>query len=334
MPATLAELSEVSGARLVGDADCVINAVNTLGSAKKDEITFLSNRHYANLLSQTKASAVILSEDDLKNCSTNALVSNAPYLVYAKVANYLYPVKERAAAIDEHAVIGQNCNIDSTSTISANVVIGDNVVINAGVCIGPGCVIEDNVCIGENTLLFANTTLCHDVKIGNNVILHPGVVIGADGFGLAQENGRWLKIPQIGSVTLGDNVEVGANSTIDRGAIGDTVISNGVKIDNQVQIGHNAFIGEDTAIAGCVALAGSAHIGKRCQIGGACAINGHIEIADDVIVTGMSGVASSIKSPGVYSSAIPVTDNKTWRRNVIRFKSLDEIIKKIMFKLE
>jgi len=334
MSATLAELSKVSGARLVGEPECVIHAINTLDLAKTNEITFLSNRHYASLLEQTKASAVILSEDDLKNCPTNALVSDAPYLVYAKIANYLYPAKQRSGYINEHAVIGQKSNIDKTSTISANVVIGDNVVIDAGTYVGPGCVIADNVRIGENTMLLANVTICHDATIGKNVILHPGVVIGADGFGLAQENGHWLKIPQIGSVSLGDFVEVGANSTIDRGAIGNTIISNGVKIDNQVQIGHNAFIGEDTAIAGCVALAGSASIGKRCQIGGASSINGHIEITDDVIITGMSGVANSIKTPGVYSSAIPVTDNKIWRRNIIRFKNLDEIIKKIMFKLE
>ncbi len=334
MSATLGELSDVSGAKLVGDSECVITAVNTLGLAKKDEISFLSNRHYAPLLLQTKASAVILAEADLKNCSTNALVSNEPYLVYAKIANYLYPVKRQTGAIDEHAVIGQECSIDDTSTISANVVIGDNVVINAGVYIGPGCVIAENVCIDEDTILYANITVCRDVIIGKNVILHPGVVLGADGFGLAQENGQWLKIPQIGSVTIGDDVEVGANSTIDRGAIGDTIISNGVKIDNQVQIGHNAFVGEDTAIAGCVALAGSAIIGKRCQIGGACSINGHIEITDDVVITGMSGVANSIKSPGIYSSAIPVTENKIWRKNIIRFRKLDEIIKNIMFKLD
>ncbi|GJM04910.1 MAG: UDP-3-O-acylglucosamine N-acyltransferase [marine bacterium B5-7] len=333
MSATLGELSNVSGARLVGDSECVITAVNTLGLAKKDEISFLSNRHYAHLLLQTKASAVILTEADLKNCPTNALVSDEPYLVYAKIANHLYPVKRQTGAIDKHAIIGQECSIDHTSTISANVVIGDNVVINAGVFIGPGCVIAENVCIDENTILVANITVCHDVTIGKNVILHPGVVIGADGFGLAQENGQWLKIPQIGSVTLGDNVEVGANSTIDRGAIGDTIISNGVKIDNQVQIGHNAFVGKDTAIAGCVAVAGSASIGQRCQIGGASSINGHIEITDDVIITGMSGVANSIKSSGVYSSAIPVTDNKIWKRNIIRFKNLDVIIKNIMFKL-
>ncbi len=334
MSATLAELSKVSGARLVGDPECVINSINTLDLAKTGEITFLSNRHYANLLVQTKASAVILSEDDLNNCSTNALVSDVPYLAYAKIANYIYPVKRQNGAIDKNAVIGQECNIDHTSTISAHVVIGNNVVINAGTYIGPGCVIADNACIGENTMLFANVTICHGVVIGKNVILHPGVVIGADGFGLAQENGEWLKIPQIGSVNLGDHVEVGANSTIDRGAIGDTVICDGVKIDNQVQIGHNVFIDENTAIAGCVALAGSARIGKRCQIGGASSINGHIEITDDVIITGMSGVANSIKSPGVYSSAIPVTDNKIWRRNIIRFKNLDKIIKNIMFKLD
>jgi UDP-3-O-[3-hydroxymyristoyl] glucosamine N-acyltransferase len=333
MSATLGELSRISGARLVGDADCDINSVNTLSLAKEGEITFLSNRHYVHLLAQTNASAVILAEGDSKNCPTNSLISKVPYLAYAKIANYLYPVSQRTGYIDENAVIGQKSDIDPSSSISANVVIGKNVVISAGATIGPGCVIDDNVSIGENTTLFANVTLCHDVTVGRDVILHPGVVIGADGFGLAQENGQWIKIPQIGSVNLGDNVEVGANSTIDRGAIEDTIISSGVKIDNLVQIGHNAVIGENTAIAGCVAVAGSATIGKRCQIGGGSNINGHIQITDDVIITGMSGVASSIKTSGVYSSAIPVTDNKVWKRNVIRFKNLDEIIKKIMIKL-
>ena len=334
MPATLGELSRVSGARLEGDADCKISSVNTLMLAKEGEISFLSNRHYAHQLPQTNASAVILSEEDFNNCPTNSLVSETPYLAYAKIANHLYPSTKLPGYIDESAVFGAECNIDDSSSISANVVVGNNVVVRAGTYIGPGCVIEDNVEIGENTSLVANVTLCHDVVIGKNVILHPGVVIGADGFGLAQEKDQWIKIPQIGSVKIGDNVEVGANSTIDRGAIGDTIIGPGVKIDNQVQIGHNVEIGENTAIAGCTAIAGSAIIGKRCMIAGAVAINGHIEIADDVIITAMSGVPNSINSPGVYSSGIPVTENRIWRRNIIRFKKLDETIKKLMSRLE
>ncbi len=331
---TLGELSQVSGARLEGDAACEISAVNTLKMAKEGEISFLSNRHYAHQLPQTNASAVILSEEDFKNCPTNSLISEIPYLAYAKIANHLYPCVKSTGYIDESAVIGSDCHIDDTSFISANVVIGNNVVIQSGSSIGPGCVIEDNVEIGKNTSLIANVTLRQDVVLGKNVKLHPGVVIGADGFGMAQENGQWLNIPQIGSVKIGDNVDVGANSTIDRGAIEDTIISAGVKIDNQVQIGHNVFIDEHTAIAGCTGIAGSTVIGKRCMIGGAVSISGHIQIVDDVIITGMSGVANSIKSSGVYSSGIPITDNRTWRRNIVRFKNLDAIFKKIMIELK
>ncbi len=335
MPATtLGELSQVSGARLEGDADCEINAVNTLKMAEEGEISFLSNRHYAHQLPQTNASAVILSEEDFKNCPAHSLVSESPYLAYAKVANHLYPSAKLFGHIDKNAVIGTECYIDDSSFISANVVIGNNVVIHSGASIGPGCVIEDNVEIGANTSLIANVILRQGVVLGKNVMLHPGVVIGADGFGMAQENGQWLNIPQIGSVKIDDNVDVGANSSIDRGAIEDTIIATGVKIDNQVQIGHNVVIGEHTAIAGCTAIAGSTVIGKRCMIGGAVAISGHINIVDDVIITGMSGVANSIKSPGVYSSAIPVTDNKTWRRNIVRFKNLDALFKKIMIELK
>ncbi|MGB1800968.1 MAG: UDP-3-O-(3-hydroxymyristoyl)glucosamine N-acyltransferase [Gammaproteobacteria bacterium] len=329
MIATLAELSEICGARLEGNADCEIVAVNTLSKAMKGEITFLSNRHYVHQLPETNASAVILAEEDFNSCPTNSLVSSNPYLAYAKVANYLYPHDVHAGNIDSNAIIAESSIIDDSCCISANVVIGNNVKVAAGVYIGPGCVIEENVEIGKNSSLLANVTLRKGVVLGENVTLHPGVVIGADGFGMAQENGKWLNIPQIGSVRIGNNVDVGANSTIDRGAIEDTIISDGVRIDNQVQIGHNVFIGEDTAIAGCAAVAGSTVIGKRCMIAGAVGISGHIEIVDDVIVTAMSGVANSIKTAGVYSSGLPVTDNKTWRRNIIRFKKLDEILKKL-----
>ena len=334
MSSTLAELAEISGARLEGDPDCKISSVNTLKLAQQGEISFLSNRRYVKNLQKTQASAVILSEQDLKKCPTNSLISESPYLAYAKIARYLYPVSAGIGYVDKTAVIGGNCTIDNDAIISANVVIGSNVTIGAHCYIGPGTVIEDNVVIGDRTRLIANVTICHDVKIGDDVILHPGVVIGADGFGLALEEDKWLKIPQIGSVVIADKVEIGANATIDRGAIEDTIIESGVKIDNQVQIGHNVIIGENTAIAGCVAIAGSAIIGKRCQIGGATGISGHIEIADDVIITGMSGVANSIKSSGVYSSGLPVTDNKVWRKNIVRFIHLDEIIRNILKKLD
>ncbi len=334
MPATLGELSQVSGARLEGASECNIVSINTLKSAKKGEITFLSNRHYANDLLSTKASAVILSEDDLEKCPSYALVSETPYLAYAKIANYLYPSVRKSYGIADSAILGNNCTVDDSSTISANVVIGDNVVIHSGVYIGPNCVLEDNVEINEDSSLVANVTLCYNVIVGRNVILHPGVVLGSDGFGIAQSEDKWIKIPQIGSVKINDNVEIGANSTIDRGAIEDTVIEKGVKIDNQVQIGHNVKVGENTAIAGCTGIAGSAVIGKRCMIGGASAISGHIKISDDVIITGMSGVSNSIKSSGVYSSGLPVTKNKIWRRNIVRLKNIDETIKKIMLKLK
>ena len=334
MPATLGELSQVSGARLEGASECNIVSVNTLRQAKKGEISFLSNRHYAGDLPLTKASAVILSEEDLEQCPSYALVSETPYLAYAKIANHLYQTVNQSFGIADSAVLGNDCVINDLSTISANVVIGNNVTINSGVYIGPNCTIEDNVEIGKNASLIANVTLCHNVVIGNNVILHPGVVVGADGFGMAQEKDKWIKIPQIGSVKIHDNVEIGANSTIDRGAIEDTVIEKGVKIDNQVQIGHNVIVGENTAIAGCTGIAGSSIIGKRCMIGGATAISGHIKIADDVIITGMSGVANSIKSPGIYSSGLPVVESKIWRRNVVRLKNIDEIIKKIMSRLK
>ena len=334
MSFTLDELARISGARLEGDPDCNISAVNTLKHAKEGDISFLSNRHYAHYLLSTRASAVILSEQDAIDCPTNSLITDNPYLAYAKIVNFLYPEKTSNGQIHESAVIGQNSDISAGVTILANAVIGENVKIKTNCYIGPGSVLEDNVIVGENTRLIANVTLCHDVIVGSDVLLHPGVVIGSDGFGLAQDKGKWLKIPQIGSVLIGNEVEIGANTTIDRGAIEDTIIESGVKIDNQVQIGHNVVIGENTAIAGCTGIAGSTSVGKRCMIGGGVGISGHIEIADDVVITAMSGVANSIKTAGVYSSGVPITDNKVWRRNIIRFKQLDETIKKILKKLD
>ncbi len=336
MPFTLYELAGLCGARIKGDPACNIKSVNTLQSAGEGDISFLSNRRYARYLPETRASAVILTEKDIQGCKTNALLTNDPYLAYAKIASHLYPqTRDRAASDDKSISTGDDCRIDDSVFVASGVVIGHNVSIGPHTHIGPGCVIQDNVNIGESCLLVANVTLCRDVSVAERVILHPGVVIGADGFGFARENGAWLKIPQIGAVRLSEQVEVGANSTIDRGAIEDTIIEAGVKIDNQVQIGHNAILGENTIIAGNVSIAGSAVIGKRCMIGGGVCIDGHLEVADDVTITAMSGVTGTIPSAGVYSSgAVKVMKHKVWQRNVVRFNQLDSLIRKIMKKLE
>ncbi|MEM7027280.1 MAG: UDP-3-O-(3-hydroxymyristoyl)glucosamine N-acyltransferase [Pseudomonadota bacterium] len=333
MSATLSELAELTGAELQGDSNCIISGVNTLENATTGELAFLSNRHYAQFLEHTNAAAVVLAEQDIEKCNTNILISSNPYLSFAKIVNFLYPKFSPDPAIHETAIIGNQCQISPNSFIAPGVVIGDNVVVDDGVLIGAGVVIEDNVRIGKSSKLLSNNTICKGVVIGKEVTLHPGAIIGSAGFGMAEEDGKWLTIPQLGSVIIGNNVEIGANTTVDRGAIDNTIIEDGVRIDNQVQIAHNVIIGEDTAIAGCVAIAGSVKIGKRCKIGGLSAITGHIEICDDVMITGMSGVPNSIKTPGVYSSGLPVTDNRTWRKNMARFRKLDEIIKKIQRQL-
>jgi UDP-3-O-[3-hydroxymyristoyl] glucosamine N-acyltransferase len=251
------------------------------------------------------------------------------YLTYASVVSLFHPDTENIPGIHPSALVSASAKIDSSVTIGANVVIEDNSVIESGSFIDSGCVIKSDVTIGSETHLYPNTVVCHSVSIGNRVILHPGVVIGSDGFGLANNKGIWNKIPQIGTVIIGDDVEIGANTTIDRGALENTIIEQGVKIDNLVQIAHNVHIGAHTAIAGCAGVAGSTTIGKHCMIGGMTAIGGHIEIVDNVVISGNSAVGNSIKSPGEYSSGIPATEAKLWRRIVARIRNLDELGRKI-----
>ena len=328
MSFTLAELAKLCEADIKGERAREIRAINTLKSAGAGDIAFLADRRYAADLPGTRASAVILREQDSHACPVSALITADPYLAYAKIADHLYPRPGHGPGRHQSAVSGPGCEIDGTVSIGAHAVIGARVRIGAGARIGPGCVIEDEVVIGPRCLLIANVTLCRRVRIGAGVVLHPGVVIGADGFGYAPDHGAWRKIPQLGAVAVGDEVEIGANTTVDRGALEDTLIGARVKIDNQVQIGHNVVIGADTAIAGCAGIAGSVRIGRRCQIGGACCINGHIEIADDVRLQGMSGVTKSIKSAGVYSAAMPAMEQKTWLKNLACFRRLDAKSKK------
>ena len=283
---------------------------------------FFSNRRYLNQLKKTRASAVILKSEDQPLCPVDTLVTGDPYLAFAVTSRLLNPETGFSPGVNPSSSIDSSASIHPTSYIGPNVTVAAEVKIAANVYIGPGCSIGAGTSIGANSWLFANVVLYDGVDIGERVKLHSGVVIGADGFGIANDRGKWVKIPQIGSVTIGNDVEIGANTTVDRGTLDNTIIEDGVKIDNQVQVGHNVHICEDTAIAGCVAIAGSTRIGKRCMIGGACGISGHIEICDDVILMGMTGVANSIKEPGMYASGIPAMEVKSWRKNVVLFKQL------------
>ena len=326
----LGEIAEVINAELKGDPECVISGAGTLKGALPDQLSFLANRRYFEYLKITSAAAVVIRAEDVDHCPVYALIVKDPYLAFVKALRYLNPEPVSHAGIDSSAIISPSATLHSGVSIAAHAVIGAGVVLEENVIIGAGCVIEQDVIIGKNSRLVANITVCHTVRIGARVLIHPGVVIGADGFGIANDAGRWLKIPQVGSVIIGDDVEIGANTTIDRGALEDTIIGEGVKIDNHVQIGHNCIIGAHTAIAGCAGLAGSVTIGKRCMIGGATAITGHIEIADDVIITGMSGVSNSIKQPGLYSGAMITSDNLTWRKNMARIRNLDELARRVI----
>lgn len=329
MPTTLAELRDLSGTELIGDAGCLITGVATLQTAGPGDISFLANRKYHRYLQNTGASAVVANREDAPHCPVNVLVADDPYLAFVRILRFFHPVETFLPGIDPTAEISHSARIAGSAHIGAHVFIGDDVAISDRVFVGPGCVIDHRATIGPDTRLTANVTLCRGVTLGKNGILHPGVVIGADGFGIVKDQDHWLKIPQIGSVVIGDDVEIGANTTIDRGALSDTVIENGVKIDNQVQIGHNVFIGAHTAIAGCVAVAGSVTIGRNCMIGGLSAITGHIEIADNVLIYGMSGITNSIKKPGQYGSGIPAMEAASWRKNIVRLRNLDEIARRL-----
>lgn len=331
MPAeySLAELAGSCGGQVRGDANVRVHAVATLEHAGLGSITFLSNPHYRRYLAGTRASAVILAPHDADACPVPALVVENPYLAYARVAAMLTPVSPILRGTDSAARVHPSAEVADSAWIGAGAVIEQGAVIGPGANIGPNCVVMRDAYVGENTRLVASITLAEHVRIGKRTLIHPGAVIGADGFGIARDGERWVKVPQLGSVIIGDDVEIGANTTIDRGALEDTLVSDGVKMDNQIQIGHNVCIGEHTAIAGCVAIAGSARIGKRCMIGGAAGIVGHIEIADDVTITAMTLVSHSIFEPGVYSGSAPMDRAAQWRKNSVRFRQLDEMARRL-----
>ena len=328
---TLRELVEFLSAEFRGDPNCVITGITSLDNAQVGQISFLNDSHYAQYLATTKASAVIIKAEHLdENYSGNFLIVKDPYLAYAKISALFDDTPEVTPGIHVTVVIGEGCEISKEVSIAPYCVIGRRVKIGSGVRIEPGCIIADEVVIGDGTRLCANVSLYHKVKLGSRVLLHSGVVIGSDGFGNANEKGVWRKIYQLGTVVIGNDVEIGANTTVDRGAIGDTVIEDGVKLDNQVQIGHNVHIGAHTAVAGCVGIAGSVKIGRYCMIGGGAGIVGHIEIADRVIITGGANVGKSIMEPGgIYASGIPAIPHRSWWRILARLMNLEKLVQRV-----
>ncbi len=334
----LADLAKKLNAQLYGDKNIIINKVSSIYSAQTNEITFLSNSRYKKQLASCKASAVVLTKKDLPYCQSAALVVKNPYLSYARIAQLMdtTPLPERkitaTSVISPTVTLGNNVAIGAHAVIEKGVFLGDNTII------GPGCFIGKFSRIGSGTRLWANVTIYHTVEIGKHCLVHSGTVIGSDGFGYVNENKQWIKIPQLGTVIIGNYVQIGACTTIDRGALDNTCIKNNVIIDNQCHIAHNVVIHSNTAIAGGVIIAGSVNIGNNCQIGGGSVLNGHIKISDKVIITGMSMVMRSIKKPGIYSSGIPVQSNQVWRKTTAlimninkiknRLKSIEQKIKK------
>ena len=325
MEMTLGALATALSASLHGDAEIRISRVATLSNAGPGTLTFLANRRYRTQLAATRADAVVLDEEFVHECPAAALVTSNPYLAFARAAALLNPQPEMAVGVHPSALVDPRARVHPQAWVGPGVVIESGAVIDEGVFVGPGCVVGEDVMIGHGSRLVASVTLCRGVRIGRRALIHPGVVIGADGFGIASDDGAWVKVPQLGSVRIGDDVEIGANTTVDRGAIDDTIIEDGVKLDNLIQVGHNVRIGAHTAIAACVAIGGSARIGRRCTIGGAASLAGHLEIADDVHLTATSAVPNSIVTAGVYSSGMPVQENRAWRRSVIRLRQLDDM---------
>jgi UDP-3-O-[3-hydroxymyristoyl] glucosamine N-acyltransferase len=329
MPARLADLAVRFGCELRGDPDALIERVASLQDAGPGSISFLANPRYRRYLPQTRATAVVIDAASAAVCPGNVLVAKNPYATYARIAQVLYPGQSVAAGRHPSAIVEPGADVDPTAWIGAGAFVARGARVGRRVSIGPGSVVLEDVEIGADTQLVARVTLCRGVRIGERCILQPGCVIGADGFGHAPDAGGYVKIPQVGNVEVGNDVEVGSNSTIDRAAIGSTVIEDGVKIDNLVQVAHNVRIGAHTVIAACVGISGSTTIGKRCMLGGMVGIAGHLEICDDVALTGRTTVFKSIDKPGVYSSSLWADEARHFHRNAARFHKLEELARRV-----
>jgi len=331
---TLGDIAARFGLDLRGDPATAIAGVATLANAGPDRIGFLANPRYRAQLAATHAGAVVLRAADADACTVAALIANDPYVAFARIAALFEPAPLAEPGVHASAVIAPDARIAPGASIGPHCVIEAGATIAQGALIGPHCIVGRDCIVGAATRLVARVTLVQNVTLGRRVLIHPGAVIGADGFGIAfdrsvSDHGGWIKVPQLGGVVVGDDCEIGANTTIDRGALGDTVLEEDVRLDNQIQIAHNVFIGAHTAMAGCAAVAGSARIGRYCLIGGGAGILGHLDVADRVTVTAMSLVTHSIRSAGEYSSGTPIQENRQWRRNAARFKHLDEFVRRV-----
>jgi UDP-3-O-[3-hydroxymyristoyl] glucosamine N-acyltransferase len=326
---TVAQLAERFGLAAHGDVQQVIDGVGTLAGASSSQLAFLSNPKYANQLAATTAGVVVLRAEQAEASPVACLVAGDPYVAYAKIAALFEVLPASPRGIHASAVVAASARISPTASVGPCCVVEDGAVIEDGVILGPHCVIGSGCTVGAQSRLVARVTLVTRVTLGKRVLVHPGAVIGSDGFGLAFDRDHWIKLPQLGGVRIGDDCEIGANTTIDRGALEDTVLEEDVRLDNQIQIAHNVHIGAHTAMAGCAAVAGSAKIGRYCMIGGNAGILGHLEVADRVTITAKSLVTRSISEPGEYSSGVPLQESRQWRRNAARMKHLDEYARRI-----
>lgn len=321
---SLGELAVRFGLELRGDPALRVSHVATLSQAGPGSVSFLANSRYRKHLDSTHASAVIVTADMAGECPVAALIASSPYLAYARIATLLYPPAPKHSGIHPSAVVSGDARIAASACVGPLCVIEAGVELGARVQVGAGCTLQAGAQVGADTQLMPRVTLYALVQIGERCLLHSGAVIGADGFGFAPDAGTWVKVPQLGSVRIGNDVEIGANTTIDRGAIEDTVVENGAKLDNQIQVGHNVVIGAHTAIAACTGISGSTTIGQRCLIGGMVGFAGHLTIADDVTITGCSLVSASIRQAGSYSSGMPTVETRAWRRMVAHLRRFGE----------
>lgn len=329
MEMTLKSLSVLTGAALRGDPETAIRGVATLQDAQPGDITFLANQRYRSCLDDTRASAVILSAEDAEGCPIACLITDNPYLAHARVLTAFYPQPTAGCGIDPGSVVEPSASVAASASVGPGCYVGADVVIGDDVEIGPGCVLLRGAVVGRGSRLVASVTLGHETRLGERCLIHPGAVIGSDGFGLANDDGAWVKVPQVGRAILGNDVEIGSCSSVDRGAIGDTVLEDGVKIDSQVHVAHNVQIGRHTAIAGCAAIAGSSKVGAYCTIAGGAGVTGHVELTDHVHVSGVTSVTRSIREPGLYTGTVPAMEHGVWLKNFARLRHLDDMERRI-----
>lgn len=312
-----------------GDRSVSISGAGTLAGADASQLAFLANSRYSAQLARTRAGAVVLSPEHAEACPVPALIAADPYVAYARIADLFRHRPAARPGIHPSAVVAEDAEVSPDASIGPLCVVESAACIEAGAIVGPHCIVGERCHVGAQSHLEARVTLVADVRLGQRVLVHPGAVIGADGFGLAVHEGHWIKVPQLGGVRIGDDCEIGCNTTIDRGALEDTVLEDDVRLDNLIQIAHNVHVGAHTAMAGCAAVAGSARIGRWCMVGGNAGILGHLEVADHVIITAKSLVTRSIREPGEYSSGIPLQNNHAWRKNAARFKHLDDMARRL-----